>query len=133
MAKYVVSTLTAPNRYAGWSKSGGVNMIERSVLVKGGAGIALKGIGAPRGVVTEISDADAEFLKQHEHFLAHQKGGFVRLLDRAPEPNKAAGSMEKDDGSRPRDEKDVEASNKKAGLDDKDEKTTVTTNAGKKK
>jgi len=132
--KYVISTLTADNRYAGWTKSGGVNMIERSVVVRGGAGIALAGGGrnvvTPAGVRTEVSDADAEFLAAHEHFKAHVKGGFVKLVNSAQEPERAAKSMERD-ASHPRTDKDVAEDNKKANKDDGTPALQAVTNKSK--
>jgi hypothetical protein len=134
MSKYVISTLTAPNRYAGWDKSGGVNVIERSVLVRGGAGIALRdgsNIITPNGVQTEVSDADAEFLANHPHFKEHMKGGFVKIVDSSQVPDKAAKEMATD-GSRPKTGADVKADNDKATGPDA---TTVqaVSNAGAKK
>jgi len=121
MSKYVISTLTADNRYVGWNKSGGVNMIERSVVVRGGAGIPRAsdaGDGAtPSGVRTQVSDEDAEFLANHPHFQQHAKGGFVKIVNTAQDPEKAAQSMDKD-ASGPKTAKDVAADNKKNEKDD---------------
>lgn len=110
MSKFVISTLSADNRYTNWTTNGGVNMEGRSVLVRGGAGIAARGGGknvvTPRGVRTEVSDAEAEFLAAHPHFKEHAKNGFVRIVNSAQEPDKAAKSMEKD-ASGPKTDKDV--------------------------
>lgn len=101
MSKYVISTLTADNRYVGWHKDNGVNTVERSVLVRGGAGVATPGGGrnvvTPQGVRTEMSDSDADFLLAHQHFQDHMKRGFVRIVNKADDPDKKAQSMEKDE------------------------------------
>ena len=67
------------------------------MVVRGGAGIAQPGGGrpvvTPQGVRTEVSDADAAFLEAHEHFKEHAKQGFVRIVNSAQDPDKAAKSM----------------------------------------
>lgn len=117
MTKHVMSTLSADTKYTSWVNHAGLNTIERAVLVKGGAGVALMGGGqivtSPQGIRTEVSDADAAFLIEHEHFKEHAKRGFVRIVTKAQDPDDAAKSMEKDDGSRPKTPADVAAAQKK--------------------
>jgi hypothetical protein len=132
MSKFIVSTLTADNRYTGWTKSGGVNTAARSVLVKGGAGIALigggKDVATPTGVQTEVSDEDHAFLMAHPQFMEHVRLGFIRVANSSQVPDKAARSMETDP-SRPRTDKDVVEVNKKAAGAGQDAPTLgVTTN-----
>jgi len=113
--KYVVSTLTADNRYTDWVNENGTNNPVHSVLIKGGAGVAdprlavVLGSGAntKEGVVTEISDTDAEFLQRNPGFKFHQERGFVKIITVNRNPDSVAQKMTKDDGSRPRNENDV--------------------------
>jgi hypothetical protein len=133
-----MSTLAADNRYTGWVTNAGLNTVERSVLIRGGAGVAVKGARNPgdtaHGLRTEVSDEDAAWLATHKQFQAHQKRGFVRIMNTAQDPNKAAASMAADDGSRPMTAADVKADAEKAaaGSDLKPEETlSVTTNKKK--
>lgn len=119
--KHIISTLAADTRYTGWVNSGGLNVVDHSVLVKGGAGVALMGGGqiitTPQGARTEVSDEDAAWLAQHSHFKDHMKGGFVKIENRAVDPDKAAQQMADDDGGKPKTPTDVAAAQKKADPD----------------
>ena len=114
MTRHVISTLGADTVYTDWESHGGPHKAVKQVLVKGGAGIisplTLAGSvrAAPDGVSTEISNEDAEFLSNHPHFREHQKRGFVKIISMDKNANTVAQSMEKDDGSRPRNAADVE-------------------------
>ena len=86
MTKQVISTLPADNRYVGWVTKAGVKLFEKSVLVKG-SGIVLSGMAsliAPPlpPVRTELSDEDAKWLEEHDHFIAHRERGFVEIVDK---------------------------------------------------
>ena len=135
--KHVFSTLSADTNYADWVTQPGVNTILKKVLVRGGAGVAL-GTGGqiytPGGMRTEISDADAEFLRKNVHFQEHMKRGHVRIEDKPLDAEKVAGKMETDAGSTPKTQDDVkkeaDAAAKKSGL--KPEETLqAVTNKGK--
>ncbi len=116
MAKHVISTLSADTAYVDWVNNAGLNTIQKRVTVKGGAGVALQGggqiVATPQGVRTEISDADAEFLLNHAHFKDHMKGGYVKIVNKAVDPDAGAKDMQSDDGSRPRNADDVKAAQK---------------------
>ncbi len=136
MAKHVISTLSADTRYAEWVTQPGVNTILRSVLVKGGAGIAVGGAGqifTPDGVRTEVSDSDAEFLSKNGHFIEHQKRGHVKIENSARDPDKVAQKMESDDGSAPKTPADVkkeaDEAAKKSGLKPEETLQAVTNKA----
>jgi len=131
--KSVISTLAADTRYTKWVTQAGLNTVERSVLVKGGAGVAVRGGGkdTPRGMRTEISDEDAEFLSNHNQFKDHVKRGFVRIVNSAVDPEKSAQSMEKDAGSAPKTEADVKAAAKASDKGDGTPPLQVVTNKGK--
>ena len=114
MAKHVISTLGANTKYTQWESHGGPNRAIRGVLVKGGAGIVsplsfVRGSvrAAPDGISTEVSNEDAEFLSKHPQFVEHQKRGFVKIINMDKNPDSVAQSMEKDEGSRPRNAGDV--------------------------
>lgn len=99
MTKFVLSTQSTSTKYQDHSTAdGGMLVVNRTVMVRGGANLAsLSGgfgemtkteegtpIWTPRGVVTPVSDEDAEFLQRHPVFIAEQKAGFVMILDKAP-------------------------------------------------
>ncbi len=116
MSKYIVSTLTAPVKFIDWVDVSGGKKIRKSVLVKGGAGIANGALGHPvtrKGVMTEVSDADAKFLSEHSHFKRQQEAGFVKIVNIARDPDTVAQSMSTDDGSRPRNSEDAKKLGKK--------------------
>jgi len=131
--KSVISTLTADTRYSKWVTQAGLNTVERSVLIKGGAGVARLGRPeeTPQGTRTEISDEDADFLQNHNHFKDHMKRGFVRIVSKAPDPDKAAQSMEKDKGSAPKTADDVKATAEAKEKPDGTPPLQVVTNKGK--
>lgn len=134
MSKFVVATLASPTLYTGWVKNNGVNMVEKQVLVQGGAGVA-RGGGAqvitPKGIQTEVSDEDAAWLKDHPHFVAHRKGGFVEIHDRSQVPDRRAEGMATD-ASGPKTDKDVAAENRKTASKDGDA-PALSTSTGKVK
>lgn len=111
MTQYVASTLAAPTQYTGWRESGAndVPQIEHAVRIEGGAGVANKHFITPHGVVTEVTDEDAEFLRAHPMFQFHQKGGYVTILERKPEDADAvAADMNGKDPSAPVTESDYQ-------------------------
>jgi hypothetical protein len=135
MAKHIFSTLNADTRYTSWGTQPGVNTMQRSVLVRGGAGVAQRSQGTrvytPDGVRTEVSDDDAAFLLTNKQFLAHQERGFVKIASAARDPDSVAQGMELDDGGKPKTAADVkayaDAVAKKSGLQP-GETLQVTTN-----
>lgn len=132
MAKHIISTLSRDTRYADWRNNAGLKGVNHSVLVKGGAGITPRLIGGrafmstPKGVRTEVSDTDAEFLANHPHFQRHQKRGFVQIVSGATDPESAAKSMNQDDPSRPKTREDVRKAQPQT--QEAAEQMTVTTN-----
>jgi hypothetical protein len=139
MAKHVISTLSADTKYTQWGKTPGLNQEGRSVLVRGGAGVALRGAGqqvyTPDGIRTEVSDDDAAFLAAHPQFMQHAARGFVKIVDRPLDADKAAQGMEPDEGSNPKTPEDVakaaaEAAARSGGLTST-EALQVTTNKKK--
>lgn len=100
MSKYILSTATCSQRFVDYhlGKNGGVHSVIREVLVKGGANSpsATSGFGdlgnteggqplwTPQGVLTTVSDEDAEFLSKHEGFQNAVKRGFYTVMDSNP-------------------------------------------------
>src|ERR1035441_2975734 len=102
MSKHIYSTLNADTRYTNYVTAPGVNTPDRSVLVRGGAGIARGNaprVYTPDGVHTEVSDDDAVFLAAHPQFMAHQARGFVKIESTARDADTVAQRMEEDGGS----------------------------------
>jgi len=125
MSKYIYSTLSSDTKYTQWKRGPGLNEEGRSVLVRGGAGVALRGAGqqvyTPDGICTEVSDDDAAFLDAHPQFLQHKARGFVRIEGVARDADRVAQKMEPDEGSNPKTPADVaaaaaEAAKKSGGL-----------------
>jgi hypothetical protein len=113
MAKnYVYSTLSCDQNYADHKLSAaGQPVVNRVVLIKGGANIMSDQLITPKGVVTEVSDDELAFLNTHELFLIHVKNGFLKVSKgQALDPDKvAASSLEAKDASAPLVESDVSA------------------------
>lgn len=108
MAKklYVYSTLTADMKYGPYiSGHNDVPQRDEHVLIKGKAGITTDRFYTPKGVVTEITEAQYELLKQDSVFLLHEKNGHVVVDEDALDADLMAESMEKDP-SAPLEEKD---------------------------
>lgn len=115
MGKHVVSTLTSDVRFADWVDMNGIKKVQKSVLVKGGAGVARGPIGhavTNAGVITHVSDEDARFLSEHPHFKRQQEAGYVKIVNIARDPDSVAQSMSVDNGSRPRNDGDIRKTKK---------------------
>jgi hypothetical protein len=99
---YVYSTLSASNRYTKYARGGNdIPREERSVLIKGGANVADKHLITPRGVVTEISAEDYEFLKDNVQFRKHVENGYITVEEREASIEKVVTNMEPRDESAP--------------------------------
>jgi hypothetical protein len=83
------------NEYVRYSEHGpqGVNVAERSVVIKGGSGINRKHVQTPLGVHTAISDEDMEWLKDNYAFRQHQKNGYIAVRKQRVDPEVAAADM----------------------------------------
>ena len=108
--KYVYSTLTADNIYAGYVKGGAdIPIVERSVHIKGGANVADKRLITPRGVATEVSADDLEFLLENSVFQMHVENGYVTFSDHKEDPEVVVASgMEGRDQASPLEPGDFE-------------------------
>ena len=102
---YVISTLSQPQEYDFYDsrQDGGstVNRLTHKICINGGQGVVDRRtlIAPDKGVITEISDADAEMLKGHPVFKIHQENGFVRITGMKMSAQSAIKHLEKEDDS----------------------------------
>ncbi|MDL2313386.1 hypothetical protein LJC36_00220 [Desulfovibrio sp. OttesenSCG-928-C14] len=97
---YVVSTLAAGMSYTTYKKgANGKQIATGEINVKGGADVADKRtLVTPQGVVTAVTAKEAELLKSHPVFKAHQEAGMVKILASLPkDPDKAAADQNRDE------------------------------------
>ncbi|CAB4132158.1 hypothetical protein UFOVP138_63 [uncultured Caudovirales phage] len=81
---HVYSKLANNNSFIEWLRGGAdVNTKGRVVHIAGGANVITKSLITPLGVHTEISEDDANFLRQDEHFKKHVSEGFMSLQERS--------------------------------------------------
>ena len=68
------------------------------VKIKGGHGIAhqdaAQGLYTPMGVRTEISAEQLRYLRQNSEFNAHERRGYIKVMDSKVDPEKAVGDMQ---------------------------------------
>lgn len=113
----VFSTMTAAVTYTQWKQSpGGLSIAGAQVTIKGGANVAdRRTILTPRGIGTQVTDDELEFLKQDPTFLMHEKNGFITVDSVADirDADLAASNMEGRDDSAPDVEQDFLAAGEK--------------------
>lgn len=100
---YIFSTLTNDNIYRTFIKGGGdMPMVESSILIKGGAGIANKHLVTPRGIMTTVTDEELKILETNESFQLHKKNGHITVESKKADADEVAKkSMNKKDKSAP--------------------------------
>jgi hypothetical protein len=102
MKLYVYSTLACDMAYTNHTEGGADMPIDLPpVFVKGGAGVANDRLVTPRGVVTEITEQEAEYLRANKVFQLHEKNGFVQISEGKKDPEKVAADMTGRDQSAP--------------------------------
>jgi hypothetical protein len=104
MTYYVFSTLAAPMAYTCYFKNDvkELAIVEKTVLIKGGAGVMdARNIQTPRGVMTEITDAEYASLKDNKVFQIHLSGGFIIVEEKSGNADAIAKNMNEKDESRP--------------------------------
>lgn len=108
----VFSTLTGSVTYTKWGVSpGGLSVALKEVTIKGGANLAdRRTIITPRGVGTQVSGADLDFLNTDAIFCMHKKNGFITIdsVKDIRDADLAASNMEGRDDSAPDVEQDYE-------------------------
>jgi len=114
---YVYSTATCSGSYTLYHDNSNKDLavVKKSVTINGGHGVANKHLFTPRGVVTEVSDEDMEFLLANPKFAKHVKDGFLTYEKKFVAPEKMAASMAEKDGSAPLTPADFEESDNSAG------------------
>lgn len=107
---YVYSTGTCSGTYVEYQKtppisenksSPGYNRAIRKVTINGGHGVATKHLFTPKGVVTQVSDDDMEFLLKNTSFQRHVEAGFITYDKKKVDPEKKIQNMAQEDGSAP--------------------------------
>ena len=113
--KYVISKLTASQDYNFYSVTeGGRNQLTCTIHVNGGTNLADRHFITPDGVITEVSDEQAERLKTHSVFQLHEKNGFVKIVTSESNAEKAKKELEEEDKSSPMTPKKYEKEGKKS-------------------
>ena len=99
---YVFSTLSSDMRYQNHQPGGAdLPVVVADVFVAGGAGIANDRLITPRGVMTKVTEQEAEALRQNPIFKMHEKNGFVQISTAEGDADKAAADMTGRDQSAP--------------------------------
>lgn len=92
--KYILSTMTSNVSYTLYNMIGDLPVARKKIRVYGGAGLpsASSGIGdlsrdkdgkplwTPSGVITSVSDEDAEILEKHPVFKKHYDAGYIKFV-----------------------------------------------------
>lgn len=104
---YVYSTLSTSMDYATYHKGGGdLDVVHNTVTVNGGANVMNadpdKGLYTPRGVVTQVTDAELEELKQNPLFKLHVDNGFITYDNQEVAVEKKIRDMKNKDKSAPK-------------------------------
>lgn len=116
---HVYSTATAGVDFARYKPKRpdmAANQIERKVTIHGGSNVANKNLFTPLGVVTQVTDDEAEFLKNHPAFKRMEERGFMRIRKNKADPEKIITSenMEIRDASAPKTPETIAAEGAKA-------------------
>lgn len=99
---YIYSTLAADTGYAVYAKTNSdLPILEKTIFIKGGAGVANKNIITPRGVMTEVSQEELALLQDHPVFKMHQENGYVSIDAKAHAVEKVVADMKGRDVSAP--------------------------------
>ena len=107
---YVFSTGTCSGTYVEYQKvpdisenksSPGYNRAIRKVTINGGHGVATKHLFTPKGVVTQVSDDDMQFLLGNSSFRRHVDAGFITYDKKKVDQEKKIQNMAQKDGSAP--------------------------------
>jgi hypothetical protein len=77
---HVYSTLATPQAFTTWKAGGGdIPLVDRQVVIKGGAGVATKNLLTPIGVHTAITVDDYDAIKDHPRFVRLIGRGHIRV------------------------------------------------------
>lgn len=116
MSLYVYSTLASDVAYTNHVPGGGDLPIPLPpVLIKGGAGVANDRFVTPRGVATEVTEAQVEYLRANQVFKLHEWNGFVVIEAQKVDPDQMAAVMTGRDNSAPMVAQDLPADSQPTG------------------
>ena len=122
---YVFSTLSSDMDYTNHVDGGADLPIELPpVRIKGGAGVADSRIVTPRGVVTEVTDEQLEYLKANAVFRVHMANGFITVETKKADPEKVAANMTGRDASAPMVPEDLASADQPMGESEETTKST---------
>lgn len=123
---YVYSTATNSGSYVEYEKNASnelsipkkwPNGKPMVVTIKGGHGLSDKHFVTPKGVVTQVTDEEMEWLKTNPAFLRHMDRGFISYDKKKVAPEKKARDMEQKDNCAPLTPKDYEKAKDSDGND----------------
>lgn len=105
MPHFVFSTATSALEFVQYSTPKDPRVLPevlRTVRVKGGANLADKHLLTPNGVMTQVTDDEADFLVQNAAFLDAMKRGFIRIERHAANMDSVVNDMVPKDRSAPK-------------------------------
>lgn len=107
---YVYSTCTCDGTYVEYEpdpeKNKGFSKAIRQVTIKGGHGVNTRHLHTPKGIVTQVTDDELEFLLRNASFQRHMAAGHITVDKDAVDPAKKAAEMAEGDNSAPLTPKD---------------------------
>lgn len=99
---YIYSTLTASQKYTTYKKSNNdMAVIDKQIVINGGAGISDKFLRTPNGAVTNVTEEELDLLKTNKSFQRHMERGFVTVDDKLHDVDNVVADMTTRDGSAP--------------------------------
>jgi hypothetical protein len=100
---YVFSTATTPVSFVEYSPhvANRVPTVKRKVIIKGGANRPTKHLLTPRGIATEVSAEDMDFLSKDVKFQKMVKEGFMTFASDEREIDRVVSDMKAKDNSAP--------------------------------
>jgi hypothetical protein len=110
MRYFIHSTLSNPHIYTQWTRPSDQNMspeiIGTPVRIEGGANIATspeskKGRYTPKGVMTEVTEAQMDYLEGSTKFKKHKARGYIIVTQSKEDPEDIARDMKPKDNSAP--------------------------------
>lgn len=95
---YILSKLANTQIYTKYAKdvSNNINVPIAKVTVKGGADVTDKHLITPDGVVTQVTLAELDILKENKDFQRHLENGLVKYYALQPNIDKEVETMQKD-------------------------------------
>lgn len=100
--KYIVSHAAASCEFPRWVRTPNGVTAESAVLIKGGADVIdKKTMETPKGVITEVSDEELEFLKKQDLFNKKVAAGYYEIVESETKAKKQAKTrtVKKDKGA----------------------------------